>query len=322
MAKYSEEVFRKAEAVLNARRADAENRQKLREAEICEKHPEIAKIRYELRNTGIRFMAVLKEARDISGRTEELKQRNLDLQKDQGDLLEAFTGDRDYLKTKYTCPVCNDTGFTNGKRCRCFDELLRSFASAQLTDDCGIALHDFSEFRTDVYPNGGANSDRAYMQTLCENCIDYAEGFSLKSASLLFCGKTGLGKTLLSSCIAKKAAERGFSVAFGSVSVYLRKIEGEHFGREAGNTLSLLESCDLLILDDLGSEFKTPFYDAVLYEIINSRINSHRPTIISTNLSLAELNSNYNERIVSRLMGFYAPMMFRGNDVRQIIRNY
>ena len=318
MSKYSEDVFRKAEDTLRLRRKTAEKELKLREAEIDLKAPEIAKLRRELESTGLELFSILKSGENVGERIESLKSKNLKLQEEMAVLLEAFTGDRDYLKAKYTCPLCGDTGFKDGRRCACFDNLLSKYSSEQITVDCGIKLHDFSEFRLDVYDTG----IRDKMEKLFLNCKAYAKDFSPSGASILFIGKTGLGKTFLSSCIAKTVAEKGCSVLFGSVSVFLRKVENEHFGREEGDTLSILENCDFLILDDLGSEFRSPFYESSIYEIINSRMNSGKPTLISTNLSGAELNRTYNERIVSRLTGHYVPMIFLGSDIRQIIRSF
>jgi DNA replication protein DnaC len=134
---------------------------------------------------------------------------------------------------------------------------------------------------------------------------------------MLFMGQTGLGKTFLSSCIAKAIAEKGYAVAFGSISDFLREIENEHFGRTEGNTLDALLNADIVILDDLGSEFSGTFYESTIYNIINGRINLKKPTIISTNLTQSQLNLRYNERISSRVFNEFMPIMFVGKDIRQ-----
>jgi DNA replication protein DnaC len=126
-----------------------------------------------------------------------------------------------------------------------------------------------------------------------------------------------LGKTFLSSCIAKQLLSEGRNVFFGSILKLFRQIEEERFRRRDGDTTSIIIGSELVILDDLGSEFQTTFTDSVLYEIINERVNLGRPTIISTNLSMKELDKKYNERIVSRLTGCFSPIYFIGNDVRQ-----
>jgi len=128
-------------------------------------------------------------------------------------------------------------------------------------------------------------SPREKMRTVYSNCRAYADKFHENSPSLFFIGKTGLGKTFLSACIANELIQKGYSVIFASLLKLLRQIEDEHFGRATGQTLDIIENADLVILDDLGSEFQTSFTDSVIYEIINERINLGRPTIISTNLT-------------------------------------
>ncbi|MBR1384412.1 MAG: ATP-binding protein [Ruminococcus sp.] len=322
MKKYSEEVFRKAEAVLSMRRTEAEEELARRKDYISKNYPEAAKLKRELETTSLKIFSILREDEDIEGKIKALQAENKKQQEELAVLLEAFTGDPNYLKERYICPICSDTGFNGGFRCKCFDELLRKFASQELNEISGIELHSFEEFMLDLYPVSDDNSrnPRAKMKNALDYCRAYAEGFSDKeNRSLLLIGKTGLGKTFLSSCIAKTVSENGYSVVFGPISTYLRRIENEHFGRADTDTLSLLSSCDLLILDDLGSEFKTSFTESTVYEILNSRINAGKPTVVSTNLSPAELNSFYNERIVSRLTGCFAPIGLIGNDLRQAL---
>ena len=126
----------------------------------------------------------------------------------------------------------------------------------------------------------------------------------------------------MSSILTKQLTENGFNVAFGSILDFLRAVENERFGRSEGDTLSILIGADLLILDDLGSEFQTAFNESALYDIINSRINLDKPTIISTNLSVSELNGRYNERIVSRITGCFEPIPFLGKDIRHVKRQF
>ena len=130
-------------------------------------------------------------------------------------------------------------------------------------------------------------------------------------------GNTGLGKTHLSLSIANEVLSKGYSVIYDSIINILHKIENEHFGRDKTNdTLSLINETELLILDDLGTEYSSSFYVSTIYNIINTRLNASKSTIISTNLSLAEIGDRYDERIVSRITTMYNCMTFAGNDVR------
>ncbi|MBQ5885131.1 MAG: ATP-binding protein [Clostridia bacterium] len=134
----------------------------------------------------------------------------------------------------------------------------------------------------------------------------------------MFLGRTGLGKTHLSLSIANVAIDKGFGVIYGSSQNFFNQIQDEAFGRKQGDTLNALLDCDLLILDDFGTEFMSTYISSAIYNIINSRILRSLPTIISTNLSLSEINSQYGERIMSRILGNYVIKQFTGKDIRQI----
>ncbi|MBR4622220.1 MAG: ATP-binding protein [Ruminococcus sp.] len=323
MTKYSEKAFDKAEAELSRRRKTAEDSLNEKKLRIEAQYPEIRKLNSQLEKTSYTLMkTILAGGSDVKEKIAALKQENFAAQEQLSQLLQAFTGEADYLDPVYTCPDCCDTGYVNGIRCHCFKELLKKYSAEELCSTGGIAVNDFAQFRLDVYDGtGGENSPREKMSQVFRYCRSYAEDFSDRSPSLLFIGKTGLGKTFVSSCIAKTVLENGHSVVFGSLIGFLRKIEDEHFGRAEGDTNSLLADCDLLILDDLGSEFRTSFSESALYEMINSRINLGKPTIISTNLNMSELNERYNDRIISRLMGCFDPIMFYGKDIRPQLRN-
>ena len=134
-------------------------------------------------------------------------------------------------------------------------------------------------------------------------------------------GGTGLGKTHLSLAIAKTVIEKGFGVIYGSVPAILRELEQEHFSKGSElKTKKSLESCDLLILDDLGTEFANQFTKAVVYNLINTRMIMSKPTIINTNLSLAEIKDLYSDRLVSRIIGEHIYLEFIGKDIRLIKR--
>lgn len=319
--KYSEKAFDKAAAVLEERRKKAEIEQQKRVEEISLAAPEIEILQRNLKKTGFELIKLIMQGgEDTKILVERIKEKNLSTQQTIEELLEAIKGDRHYLDVHYYCEKCKDYGYSEGKRCSCMEELLKKFTTQELNENCLIELHDFDEFSLDYYEksNDGSFSSYDKMYQNFEYCKDYAENFTVKSPSLFFFGKTGLGKTFLSSCIAKALFDKDFNVAFGSLIDFLRKIETEHFGKSEGNTLDILVNADIVILDDLGSEFQTSFTESVVYDIINSRINRCKPTIISTNLSYNELDKKYNERIVSRLTGCFVPISFVGKDIRHI----
>ncbi len=309
--KYDSKALMRAQAEIDERRAAVKAQREDRIKEIESKFPEIARVNTILSGTVKEIAQAMTESNigEIMGR---IADKNLEAQKTRRQLLVSFGYPEDYLDIHYKCEKCGDTGFVNGSRCTCLETLARKYSIEQLHKDCHIALNDFSRFDLNVYPE----ENRQEMKAILDMCVNYAETFSTQSDMMFFFGGTGLGKTLLSSAIAKRVLERGFSVAYDSLSNFLRKIEQEHYGRSEGDTVEMLLSADLVILDDMGSEFRSGFNDAQIYDIINSRINYRLPTIVSTNLSHNELNARYNERIVSRLLGMFIPVKFNGRDVR------
>lgn len=324
--KYTKEAFYRAEEELSARRASASAERQRHLSEIQNKAPEIYKLYRSLPSLNFAVMQLIgsgKPKSEIDRIVSENKEKNMRTRQTINTMLEEFGYGRDYLDHNYNCKKCCDTGFVEGKRCECHEKLLMRYTIEELNEKCSIQLHDFEEFDLSYYPETNESvSPRAKMQVVYNYCRDYADNFTKDSPSLFFLGNTGLGKTMLSSCIAKQLLENGEEVFFGSVLKLLREIEEEHFGRKDGNTIDIICNMGLVILDDLGSEFKTSFTESALYEIINERINRGKPTIISTNISPKELNEKYNDRIISRLTGCFTPLMFIGNDVRQEKRKH
>ena len=315
----SEEAYIKAENELNKRRRNAE----IEYLEHCDRahsiEPELAEITEKIAGANCEIIkAITKRSSDKkpSELIMQIKENNKLAHERKKAILQRLGLPENYLDHNYTCKLCSDTGFVNGKRCRCFDELLDKYYIEELSKDCDIAFHDFDEFKLDLYPDTGENgSPRQQMQMILNRCITYANEFSEDSPSLFFYGNTGLGKTFLSSCIAKKVILKGHSVVFRSILKVFDDALSEHFGKKTGNTLDKLRDSDLVILDDLGSEFSSQS-DPILYQILNDRVNMHKPTIISSNMTLQQLNARYNERIVSRLLGEFNRFPFVGEDIR------
>lgn len=161
-------------------------------------------------------------------------------------------------------------------------------------------------------------SPRERMRGVLDYCRCYAVDFVPGAQSLLLRGPTGTGKTHVSLAIARTAAEKGCSVVYGPAQQLLRQLENEHFGRMAGDSAETLEACDLLILDDLGTEFSSPFTVSCIYNIINGRMLAGRSTVVSTNLSQQELLARYGEQTTSRITGTFQPLVFSGQDIRQL----
>lgn len=324
---YEKQIYDRAEAELNQRRFNAENEQRIRMAAVEKEIPEIREIYSRLSQTIVEISKlIISKSGDFKENFNRIKEQNLQGQQLAETLLTSHGYPADYLSTKYTCPICNDRGFVNGERCSCFTRLLNKYSIDKLNESANMPQCDFEHFSLDFYRGITAvNGQDCYeiMSQVYDFCTNYAKRFSLRSESLFMYGQTGIGKTHLSLAIAKEAAEKGYTVAYGSLINYLTIIEKEHFGRAAdsdSDTMELLINTELLVLDDLGSEFNTGFYESATYNIINSRINLGLPTIINTNLTIDELQKKYNDRIISRIFGVYTTLCLMGQDVRQIKR--
>ncbi len=219
------------------------------------------------------------------------------------------------------CPVCHDTGYVDGKLCDCVKSLAKKLAMEHLSDE--MPLHDcrFDNFDLSYYPNretDGVNPHKK-MTTVFKFCREYALNFDPKTAAnLLFLGGVGLGKTHLTLAIVSEVIQKGYDVIYGSAFNLLSAVEREHFSNTRDESYESMLACDLLVIDDLGTEFTSPFTLSVLYNLINSRILTRKPTIINTNLPLSEVEKRYSSRIASRLIGSYDAHKFFGSDIRQI----
>ena len=242
--------------------------------------------------------------------------KSLALQDQKRRLLVKNGYDENALNVNYTCPACKDTGFIGSRRCKCHNELLKDIERAGLSEIAPIEDCTFDSFETKYYP------DKPRAEKIKATCIKYGTQFTTNSKNIIFYGGTGLGKTHLSLAIANAVINRGYSVVYGTAQNLLNDLQNENFGRT--DNIRYYEravlNCDLLIIDDLGTEFKNSYTTAALYNIINSRILAKLPTIISTNFSSDELEEKYDQRITSRIIGEYSPLLLTGNDIRYIKR--
>ncbi len=321
---YDKKIYIKAKQEMAKRKQRAESEQKVRHDEVCLKIPEILQLEREMARTGAEAVRAIGMGADAQQYIDKLSEQNLKAQARREQLLKENGYEKDYLKIKYTCEKCRDTGLCDEYICDCFDKLVKSLAFDELCRSSPMKLSSFDSFRTEYYPNTlDATTGvvpREHMKNILHFCRLYAEKFTTESQSLLMYGKTGLGKTHLSLAIAGEAVKKGYAVVYDSTPNIMNRLEKEHFGKNyAGDdTLEMLTSCDLLILDDLGAEFQTSFTVSCLYNIVNNRLLSSLPTIISTNLDPKELEEKYTQRIASRFVGTYINLGFCGTDIRQI----
>jgi DNA replication protein DnaC len=318
------DIFQEAKRRIDRRHMNQELALSARIDEIREKLPEVIQIRRQLAMTSAEISKlILQKNTDIQAGIARIEQVNLQLQQREKELLTGSGYPADYLELRYDCPLCRDTGFVDGRRCRCLQQEMQKLSVEQLNkafplQDSGFDSFDLRYYPDETDPRTGQNPYQ-YMTRVLRYCRQYAENFQPHNPGIFMMGETGLGKTHLSLAIAGVVAAKGYDVVYGSAQDLLRRVENEHFGRtDSQDTLDTMLAADLLILDDLGSEFGSSFSQSIVYNILNSRLSANRPTIISTNLKAAELEEKYAQRVVSRLCTQLVQMRFIGRDVRQL----
>ena len=319
---YSRAIVQRAEARLQSDKEQNERSSRARIATIYEKQPRLGEIERELRRTAAHVLAAtFRRQGDPVAAMQQLKKDNLALQQERDWILQAEGLEPDDLTVQPLCPKCGGTGYVGAQMCECLRELCRQEQKKVLLQSFGTGKESFEKFRLDVYPDRLdpklGISPRALMKRVYESAVSYARTFSTASESLLFMGATGLGKTLLSGCIARAVADRGYSVCYVSAGKLFSDFETEKFRlKEDGALTGEYLQTDLLIIDDLGTEMTTQFTVSALYQIVNGRLLSGKPTIVSTNLPDTELEARYSAQIASRLLGAYTLYQFCGTDVR------
>ena len=319
---YSSDVIRRAKARLAQEKAHNEALQLTRLQEAYEKVPRLKEIDSQLRKS----MVLAAQAAFAGGGDfmEKAKKANQSLQQERSELIRA-NFPAGYLTENSICPHCDGEGYVGSTMCSCLAELCRQEQMKELSL-LNKNNEEFSSFRLDYYPdrvdpNFGA-SPRAIMARNFDICRKYADRFSMESGNLLFVGNTGLGKTFLSACIARIAAGKGYSVAYESAPHLMRTLEKDRFDadEETAQAVKKIHSCDLLIVDDLGTELPGNFVTAALYALVNDRLLAGRPMVISTNLNIDEIARRYSPQIASRLQGNFQRLTFVGEDIR-VLKN-
>ncbi len=222
---------------------------------------------------------------------------------------------------EFDCKICNDTGFVSGKICDCVKREAALVLVKQLSQEMPLEDCLFENFDLKYYPNKAdenGQNPRRRMTAILKLCKEYAIHFNPEtSKNLLFMGNAGLGKTHLTLSIVSGVINKGFLPVYASAENLFTKIEAERFSGEGRGTYEAVLNCDLLVIDDLGAEMSTQFTKSVLYNIVNTRILTRKPTIINTNLTMKQLEERYTPRVSSRLIGHYEGQRFLGNDIRQ-----
>ena len=297
-----------------------------REAAVYEREPQLRDIQRKLNATMSRIITcALRQGTDPRPAVERLKEENLSLQSQRRTLLASLGLPADYLEEKPACPLCRDTGYQGEAVCRCLRSYYAKEQQKELSRMLDLGNQSFETFSLDWYssvPDSRVGtSPRENMEYNRDVCVDYAYDFNPRSGNLLLTGQPGLGKTFLSACIARVVSEKGYSVVYDTAGHVFGRFEARKFSREedsqAAEDVERILQCDLLILDDLGTEMTTAFVQSALYEIVNTRLLAGKSTIINTNLGMTELNQRYLEQVSSRIEGEYQVLIFFGEDIRR-----
>jgi DNA replication protein DnaC len=320
---YNQENFKRirteyeTKALLAQRAADG------RREEVHQAIPQLRELDQKLSSFGLRIMKLAMEGGNTENAIASLREENQQILAERRQLLESHGYPEDYCKPHYECEDCNDSGYVGIRMCAC---MRRRLTEAGM-ESCGLGglmkKQSFDNFSLDFYRHN--REEYARMEQSFRKLKSYAETFEMNPEnppeSILLLGGTGLGKTHLSTAIARAVIERGYDVFYNSAVGMISDFECRRFGNasalgDADNTERYL-SCDLLILDDLGTEVFNQFTQSTIYFVLNSRLNSGRPTVISSNLKAEDLRKNYSDRITSRLFGEFNLIPFFGIDIRK-----
>ena len=308
-------AYKAARDIIEKRRTDAIALADSRSALLREESEEIRVIDEELSKTGLNLFKIACEGGDIA----PLKERNQALVKKRREIIKSLGYPENYTDLTYTCKACSDTGFIGGtKMCQCLKEVMikeRIAASGigELIDKQSFENFDLTRYAYDETVGTKMRANLAAAK-------NYVKNFGRERGNLLLIGSTGTGKTHISTSIARELIHKGYDVIYDSAQNIVSDFEADRFRSGYGYYEPKAEKhleCDLLIIDDLGTEFSSQFTLSTIYNLLNSRQNKGLATVISTNLSPAELASRYEDRIYSRIIGSGCKVLaFVGKDNR------
>lgn len=315
-------ILRQLERQRDAHEAEAEQRR----YRLARAIPRLGEIDRELRGISARAMRIAFESDNTDRAIGALRDRSLALQREKRRLMLENGYPADYLAVACDCPRCRDTGYADGALCDCVHRRAAAAQKQALSSLLPVDRETFDTFQLDYYsaqPDSRFGvSPRALAQLNYQKCSDFAEHFGDCCENLLLYGAAGLGKTFLSSCIARRVTERGFSVTYDTaISVFDQYNSVKFRGGDvsaASQALARFHGADLLIVDDLGTEMPGAFHTSCLYDLLSRRLMRRLPTILSTNLLPGELESRYSPAIASRILGEFTQLRFIGTDIRKI----
>ena len=317
---YYKDIVKYYEDLQEKNRKDLEARKKKAYATI----PQLAEIEAEMLKTSVDIAkSVLLNSKDSSAKLDLVQKKIMDLKIERSELLASNKFPVDYLEPKFHCKKCKDTGYVNNAKCSCIKIKETEYLLNGSNLSTRINNESFDHFNFNYYTeskNENGISPRENIKKIYTACINYVKDFKKHNNNILFIGNPGLGKTFLCNAIAQDLIGQGVQVIYQTASDLIDQVRKSKFDfdneKAADNYLSELANCDLLIIDDLGTELSTQFSNLVIYDILNKRILNNKKMLISTNIDIDEFYKLYSERITSRLFGSFDTYEFLGEDIR------
>lgn len=315
-----DEIFR----TYNQRQLDNRHKLEIKLNEVYSKIPRIVEINDHIASLSISYAKKL--LGDGSANLSPYKNLIKQLTKEKEELLLAGGFTKDYLETSYVCNDCKDTGYIGAEKCHCFKQEIVNFLYSQSNIRKILEIENFSTFSFQYYSDNQVNNITGStplhnIKKVVEICKNFIQNFNKPCQNLFFYGESGVGKSFLCNCIAKELIEQSYSVIYLS-AIRLFEIladitfKNNHNGSGTHYNMKHLVECDLLIIDDLGTELTNSFTNSGLFNCINERCLNQKSVIISTNLSISELQKNYSERTFSRITSNYTLLKIYGDDIR------
>jgi len=318
------QIFKEVLRELERERNQSEKALNARRNFLHENMPEIKEIDDELAGVGLALAKMVLHREEGTEKAGALRKRSELLVRNRERLLYENGYDEAYFEDMYKCMDCKDTGFVGSLRCHCLKQriIAKYYEKSNLSKV--LERENFDSFNmnyySDIADSACGISPKDNMERIYTNSLKFVENFDSRFENLLLYGPTGLGKSFLSNCIAKELLDKGKIVLYTSAGNLFKMVEAERFNRNNqtanADVLSLVFDVDLLIIDDLGTEFSTSVTNSELFNFINTRLLNKKSTIISTNLAPRDFEGIYSDRITSRLFGEYTLLRFIGEDIR------
>ena len=325
---YDGKIMRRALARFDEDKQRRAQQMEERRQRLYTQIPRLAEIEKELRGTMSHIIAsALSRGTDPMPAIRVIRDSNLELQRERREILLAYGYPEDYLDEEPHCPACRDSGYRGSAVCECLQEYYAREQIGELSQLLNMGGETFETFDFNWYSTDRGSYRRSPREAAERNfdvCQDYAHQFSPRSGNLLLFGAPGLGKPFLSACIARVVSENGPSGVYDTAAHIFTQFEAAKFRRDyeddSGADVERYLNCDLLIMDDLGTEMLTTFVQSAFYQIINTRLSKGKKPIINTNLTPDEIGARYGAAVQSRIEGEYELLPFIGEDIRKLKR--